>query len=129
MSESDIPENIRHFIFEHINSVEQIEVLLFLRQNAEKTCTSEAISVELRSSRASVLQRLESLMAIGLVQKNGEEFQYNPRTNELRNTVNQLSEIYRLKRQKVFEIIFSPMKKAKNFADAFMIGKPPKKGE
>lgn len=129
MPEGDIPENLRHFIFDHVNSVEQLEVLLFLRQNADRSWTSESISIELRSSPASVSQRLESLISLELVEKNKDGFQYKPFSKELRDLIDQLSDIYRLKRQKIFEIIFSPAKKVKNFSDAFMIGKPPKKGE
>ena len=129
MSEADIPERVRLFIFEQIDSAEQLEVLLFLRQHAEKSWTSQAISNELRSTPASVSSRLEALSRGFLLVKEGDAYRYQPQSEELRETIDKLNEIYRIRRQKIFEMIFSPMKKVKHFAEAFMVGKSTKKGD
>ena len=129
MTEGDIPEKVRHFIFEQIDSAEQLEVLLFLRQNQDKVWTSQEVSNELRSTPISVGSRLESLERLFLLEKSDKGYKYHPQSDELRATVDQLNEIYKVRRQKIFELIFSPMKKAKHFADAFMVHKPTKKGD
>lgn len=129
MSEADIPERVRLFIFAQIDSAEQLEVLLFLRQHSESFWTSQAISNELRSTPASVSSRLEVLHRHSLLEKKDDTYRYDPPSAETKEIISELNEIYRIRRQRVFELIFSPMKKVKHFADAFMVGKATKKGD
>jgi hypothetical protein len=42
--------------------------------------------------------------------------------------LDELAENYKLKRQKIFELIFSPLKRGRQFANAFVVN-PVKKGE
>ena len=41
---SVFPEAVRSFILEHINSVEQLEVLLLLKNQPDREWTAEAVS-------------------------------------------------------------------------------------
>lgn len=129
MSDAEITERVRHFIFDHINSVEQLEVLLLLRQHSNQPWDAKSISQELRSSPISVTSRLESLERIGLLKNEEGRYIYQPANDNLKKVIDELNDVYKIKRQKIFELIFSPMKKAKDFADAFKIGKTPKKGD
>ena len=132
MSETDIPADVSHLIFENIDSIEQLEVLLLLRAAAPSARSREQISSELRSSLSSVSNRLLGLEKAGLIQAISpatDAFIYKPATPELEATVNSLVDVYRVRRQKVFELIFSPLKKGRHFADAFMVNKPNKKGD
>jgi Mn-dependent DtxR family transcriptional regulator len=126
----DIPENVRQFIFAYIDSVEQLEVLFLLRAEPGQSYTASQISGQLRSSEASVSGRLASLANAGLIDGdpvNG--FRYAPKNKEIFALVDQLSESYRILRHRVLELIFSPMKRARSFADAFVVSKPGGKNE
>jgi len=128
MSDNEVPENIKIFIFKNIHSVEQLEILLYLRK-IEKGLTEQQISSELRSTSASVSNRLISLQEMNLIKKIGTEYKYAPETEELKQLIDLLDETYKLKRQTLLELIFSPLKKARHFAEAFIITKNSKKGD
>lgn len=124
MSENDISEGVRHFIFDKIDSVEQLEVLLLLREHQPASMSAEKISSELRSSVSSVTSRLTYLEQLSLVIKdpnNPKTYLFKPSNPKDVDTVNALAEIYKIKRQKVLELIFSSLKKARHFANAFMV--------
>lgn len=124
MPASNFPEIVRQIVFEHIDSVEQLEVLLFMRQNRTNAHDSRQVSGALRSNPQSALNRLITLEASGFLIKENECFRYEPRTVELDNAVAQLAEIYKVRPHKIFELIFSPLKKGRQFADAFLVSPP-----
>ncbi len=127
---NDLPENLRSFIFEYIDSVEQLEVLLFLRLHSERSWASENVSSELRSNPASVASRLAGLVQIGLLQVDEQKlYRFQPSTPELLELSDLLAEAYRVKPHRVFELIFSPLKKVRHFAEAFVVTKPGTKKE
>lgn len=127
MPPPDIPESVRQFIFSYIDSVEQLEVLLYLRSRPGERLTPQAVSEHMRSTPASVQLRLSSLVKSGLIE--GDEqtgYGFVSKSEELANILTDLGEANRVMRHKVLELIFSPMKKARNFADAFVVSKPSK---
>lgn len=129
MASPDFSENARQLIFEAIDSVEQLEVLLLLRSRGDRSWSSAQVSAELRSSPKSVLNRLVALEQFGFLSRasDGEDdFQYRPKSDELDTAVSELADAYKIRPQKVFELIFSPLKKSRHFADAFLVTKPKK---
>lgn len=130
MAEANFPEHVKEFILEFIDSVEQLEILLLLKSTPDKKWNCKTISDELRSTPDSVKGRLISLEKSKIIQKVGDTYQYKPETQELRKAIDDLNDIYRYRKQKIFEFIFSPMKKIKHFADAFIVHQPRgKKGD
>ena len=126
----DLPEDVKQFLFAHIESVEQIEVLLLMRQNKEKWWSAKNISDELRNSASSVANRLKTIKNLGLTEENeAGQFRYNPSRPDDALTVDRLAEVYKVSKHRVLEVIFSPMKRARNFADAFLISSNHKKDE
>lgn len=126
MSVADLPEKLRLFIFQYIDSVEVIEVLIYLKSNSAQWQTADDISRELRSNRVSVLGRLSALKRMGLVEEKADGdgyFRFFPKSSELGELVHQLLEEYRVRRHKLLGLIFSPTKEALKFANAFMLGK------
>ena len=124
MSKSGISENVKQLLYESIDSVEQLEVLLFLRQHAAQTWNCEKIAQELRSSANSVMTRLQSLETSGFIRRDPQDHslcQYVAGTAELEQNLDELSELYKTKRQRVLELIFSPLKKGRHFANAFKV--------
>jgi predicted transcriptional regulator len=117
----DIPDDVRQFIFDSIDSVEQLEILLLLSANPSRKWEAQAISAELRSTKTSVENRVESLVALNLVASDKEGYQFSPKNEADAKVVAQLPEIYKIMRHSILELIFSPMKKARAFANAFRV--------
>jgi hypothetical protein len=102
----EIPPLVRLFILEHLNSIEQLEVLLLLHRTAPVPWTAPAISAELRSSPSSVAQRLTSLVARRLVEKlDGDAYRFAPEHKEVREAVQAVAETYRVRPYTIMELI------------------------
>ncbi len=125
MSTNGLADNVREFIIEHIDSVEQVEILLLLRQKTGRTWTAESMARELRIAVSSAATRLADLKKLGLVllvEGTPGEYRYAPRTPALDETVRGLSEAYSERRVTVINLIFSkPIDKIRTFADAFRL--------
>lgn len=131
MVEDGIPDNVRQFLFEHVDSVEQLEVLLLLRHQDTRSWSAAEVSHELRTNTTSVEKRLNRLAALNLLEADQAlppSFRYRPRSNEERAMIDALSEAHRIRRHKVYELIFSPLKRARNFAEAFAVRRLPNDG-
>jgi hypothetical protein len=125
LSTNGLADNVREFIIEHIDSVEQVEILLLLRQKTGRTWTAESMARELRIAVSSAATRLADLKKLGLVllvEGTPGEYRYAPRTPALDETVRGLSEAYSERRVTVINLIFSkPIDKIRTFADAFRL--------
>lgn len=120
----DIPERVKEFIFSDVDSVEQLEVLFKLRSEPSRAWNSEALSNELRSSPDSVKQRLERLASRKSIEESPQQPQhylYRKGSSEYEGMLNELFDAYQTRRHRILELIFSPMKKARRFADAFRL--------
>lgn len=130
MPDSGISEDIKQFVFAHVDSVELIEVMMLMRERKSQKWTAEALSHEMRGNALSVANRLETLTRIGVVVKDeNSEYLYQPQTTDLETLVDRLATAYKVRRHQILELIFSPMKRARNFADAFLLTGPGKKDE
>lgn len=126
MHGNKLPDHVRRFIFEAIDSVEQLEVLILLRAHANHAVDVAFLSRELRSSASSIERRLASLVSLELARACVSEpitYIYRETTTDRERTVDDLLEQYKLRPQAVVELIFSPMKKARLFANAFILSK------
>ena len=108
MTEEGIPEDICDFIARCIGSIEQLEILLYLSEEAGGGDRSVAeIFKEFQSSPASVRQRLTELRESGLlVELDEERYRYEPKSAELKELVGRLALNYRERRVKVIEAIY-----------------------
>lgn len=125
MSAANISDRVKNFIFLYVDSVELLEILLLFYQDDKKSWSAQAVAMELRSNAGSVEKRILLLKSFGLVSESPHttaEYFYNPGTNELHEIVTELATVYRVRKHSVLGLIFSPMKKAKDFAEAFRLG-------
>lgn len=121
MTTEGIGEDVRQFIFEYIDSVEQLEVLLYLRHHPDDSLSPQRVSQEMRSTPDSVAGRMSTLEAQGFASGDRDAgFRYKADTDADR-VIGRVEECYRLRPHKVMELIFSPMKKARGFAEAFVV--------
>lgn len=120
---SGLPEDVYRFLYHNIDSVEQLEVLLLLRQSPERDWTAEAVARTLYSHPSSIIHRLSSLAGRGLLRElEPAHFQYAPRSTELHDTVSRVAACYRERRVAVITLIASkPIENVRAFSDAFRI--------
>jgi hypothetical protein len=127
MTEQGLSEEVKKFITEQINSLEQLEILLLLHSRWEKEWTAQQVSDELRLSQASVATRLADLQKQGLLivrEASDPLYQYAPSKPEFAPIVDSLVKLYPDYRFTVINLIFSkPLDKIKTFADAFKLKK------
>lgn len=123
MPTGGIPPEVREFIFAHLDAVEHLEVLLFLRQHAGEEWDADKLAREIRTNPESVAGRLVSLERSRLVVRRDQTplplYKYEPATSDLVRTVDLLMQACKIRRHQVYELIFSPMKQARSLADAF----------
>ncbi len=124
---SGIPEEVRRFVLQCIDSVEQLEVLLLLQGSPGVVWSPEAVATNLYSNPASIARRLTGLHAQGLLAADATSYRYLPKTPELEATVSLLAETYRERRVAVITVIASkPMENVRAFSDAFRLRKKDK---
>jgi hypothetical protein len=125
VSADRISPEVRQFIAEHIETAEQLEILLLLHRSGEKEWTALDVSQAIYTVPASATMRLEGLVAHGFLSSTGgadPRYQYAPRTDQLRKQVDALSEAYRVDRVGVIKLIFSkPPDPLQSFSDAFKL--------
>ena len=118
-----LPEDVHRFLYQNIDSVEQLEVLLLVRQGPERGWTAEEIARALYSHPSSILHRLSTLAGRGLLRELEPAcYQYAPRSSELHETVTRVADTYRERRVAVITLIASkPIENVRAFSDAFRL--------
>lgn len=119
-----LPDDVRRFIRECIDSVELLHVLLMLRDNEERRWTPELLSAELRSSPQSIGRRLEHLRQHRLAVLEPDGYRYGA-TRNVDRVVQRLADLYRERRTTIIDVIFStPADPLQSFSDAFKVRGP-----
>jgi hypothetical protein len=141
MPDRTISESLRLFIATHINSIEELEVLILLRATEEREWSAAQISRELGASVPWIEERLADLASRGflVVQEadSGLLYRYAPSTQESRARVEELAVTYKQRRLSVINLVYSkpdsprsesvkPASDVVSFSNAFRITK--KKG-
>lgn len=118
-----LPDDVHRFLYQYIDSVEQLEVLLLARQSPGRRWSAEDMARELYSHPGSIAQRFESLLGCSLLREAAPGyFQYAPRSAELDLAVGRVAEMYRERRVAVISLIASkPIENVRAFSDAFRI--------
>jgi hypothetical protein len=133
MGEQELPNNVKVFLTEHIESVLQLELLLLLQSNDRRQWTAADLAQELRIDRAWAAGQLDDLCARGLLRCDlgpPAAYQYAPRSGDLDRIVVDVAATYAARRVTVIGLIFSkPIDRIRTFADAFRIRKDPKDGK
>lgn len=109
--------------------MEQLEVLLLVRSKPSNEWSVDDVTKSLKTNLSSVANRLVRLKDLDLLEQTSADpalYRYKPKTTEIAAVVDLLSEAYAVRRHRVLELIFSPMKRARSFADAFIVRGPPK---
>ena len=124
---NQIPDDVRQFIFEHVDSVTQLEVLFLLHNHPEREFDAASAAQELRANVGACGKYLTALASIGLLKNMNHSYRYAPIAEELDTVINHLIEEYKIRPHKIMELIFSTSKRARSFADAFNLSKSSKR--
>jgi len=115
---------VRRLIADHIDSVEQLEILLLLYQHPERSWSAESVARELRVSPMSAGDRLKDMTRAAILARvpGAEgEYRYAPE-RQMGEAVAGLAAAYSERRVTVINLIFSkPVDKIRTFADAFRL--------
>lgn len=126
MADEGITEEAKHFIRTTINSVDQMEVLLFMMSNAEREWSAAEVGARTRLSMEVVAEKLRELAKASLLSVLPGEptaYRYAPSSSALAAEVAEnLNQAYRERRDTLFQLIYSrPLDNIRIFSDAFKI--------
>jgi hypothetical protein len=127
VSESGFSDELDKFIAAEIQSLEQLEILLLLSGNPHKWWSAKSVYDVIKSSPASVEDRLSEMAATGMLRKetDGEtRYQFCPANDVVWRIVNELRDAYKERSVKVVQAIYSkPPDAVQEFARAFRVRK------
>lgn len=124
-----LPASLREFISLHIQSVEQLEVLLLLSTAPNSRWSVRKVYDVILSTPQSVARWLDDLVHRGLIHGTpGESDDFQATHDEaLREQISQLAQCYRSTPVRVIEAIYRrETSAAQSFADAFKLKNPEK---
>jgi hypothetical protein len=127
VSESEIPQEIRRLLAEHIESVVQVEILLLLHADPARARTAQDVARELRIDPTYAQTELANLSVRGMLRptdKSAGAYQYAPASPQMDAAVNGLAKAYADRRVTVIGLVYSkPPDQIRSFADAFRLRK------
>ena len=124
-----LPARVRDFLLAHVDSIEQLEVLLLLASRPTAALTTVEVSDELRTAPSSAANRLARLREHRLVDELPGDRHRLRADPELGETLRQVADAYRNWRVSVVTLIYSrPSEVVRIFTDSFVIKKGPKNG-
>ncbi len=131
----DLPEDVRALLHEHIESYEQLEILLLLRRERYEQWTEEGLSARLRVRAELIETALAALKASGLIEAAGAvptRFAYRPASSGLDAAAGRLEREYAERPILVIQLMsanaIERLRTAAlhTFADAFVLSKKDK---
>lgn len=127
MANDLIPEDVRQFILDKINSVAELEGLLLLRREADIGWDSGKLTQGLYTTPQQTEEVLAHLYSQGFLAVKESEpptYSYQPASPELAEMVDRVAEIYSKYLIPITNLIHSkPQTKVQQFADAFKFRK------
>lgn len=121
---TDIPEHVRRFIVEGIDSIPELEALLLLRAHGDRTWSAEDAGARLYVSTTMATHALNALADRGLLARDGQSYRYAPARPELDVVVADLAATYATRLIAVTRLIHAkPAASVREFADAFRLRK------
>ena len=127
MSGENLPPEVKQFIFTHLSTIEELEILILLANGGSKQWTAETIYHVILSSRPSIEKGMEKFAAAGLLVKSEDVppgYLFTAGDDEA--TIRDLIRCYREAPVRVIETIYQKSRDSvQGFADAFKIKREP----
>ena len=138
MHSGELPEDIATFLHDHIESYEQLELLLLLRNEQQVSWTEEGLSRRLRipaSLIGAALAHLEHAGYVSITTPDAEKrYSYLAQNDELEATMARLAQTYREQPMPIIKLMsanaIERVRTAalRTFADAFILRKDKPRG-
>ena len=123
MPGDEIPDDLRNFIVQQIDTIAHLEALLLLRDNPEEGWSSESIARRLYIGEDESSRVLNDLSQKGFLTLSSTGYRFACGTPELGGIVERLAQLYRQKLIPVTNLIHSKQNRIQQFADAFRLRK------
>jgi hypothetical protein len=127
MQGEGIPEDVKQFIYRHISSMMQLEVLLYLFNHSSQAWSVTALVREFRVDPYWLENELEDLCSEGLLKtatSPERTYRYEPSSSDQEHALQGLAKAYADRRVTVTSLIYSkPVDNIRVFADAFKLRK------
>jgi hypothetical protein len=124
-ADPNLPSDIAEFLRDHIPSLHQLEIVLYLYQHARAAWTAAALAQRLYLPFELVAERLTDLEQRGIIQRcsDGAAPDYQAILTHA-TLVERLALLYQERRVRVISFIFSqPNETVRSFAEAFKVRK------
>ena len=125
VSQEDLSAEARKFLADHIESVLELEALLLLAADPNRTWTAIDVARELRVDPGWAGPQLSRLCGRGVLACDSDpqpHYRFAPSSPKMEQAVRDLASAYATRRVTVISLIFAkPTDKLKSFADAFRL--------
>lgn len=108
MPEPAVPEDLQDLLREHVESIDQLEVLAQLRREVPRAWSAEDVAARLRLPVSAARAALQHLCSAGLVTVaplDAAEFSYRPLSGELHERAERLLQLYAAERAAVMRVL------------------------
>ena len=126
MPDTPIPEEVKRFLAEHVESAEQLDTLVLLHNHPARAWTAEEVSQAIYTVPQAAAKTLARLEETGLVAGEGGSppaWRYAPGP-QLHPSIAALADTYRTQRVAVVKHLYaSRVDPVRSFADAFRLKK------
>jgi len=122
MSEQPLPEKVQDLILRHIDTVAQLEALLFLRERPTERWDAPSVAKRLYAPAAETAMALAALSNDGFLIREGELYGYSP-ASDYHAEVELLAKAYTRQLVPITNLIHSKPRNIKAFSDAFKFRK------
>ena len=92
-----IPDDVQGFILSNIDSIAQLEALLFLRDHPQEKWRCKTVAERIYISEPQAAALLAKLVARGFIVAEGMEptaFSYQPKSEDIARSIDQLAAVY-----------------------------------
>lgn len=118
-----IPNDVRQFILNRIDSVSDLEALLLLRKHSDQNWTAQSVSRRIYTEEDAAAQILARLTASGLCTGKDGAYCYGPSFVSDCDLVDRLADLYTRYLIPVTNLIHNKPARIQQFADAFRFRK------
>lgn len=122
-SPDELPDDIRIFILNAIDSVAQLEALLLLRNNSTVCWTPRSLAVRLYVPETQASEVLSGLEKLGLAVSGNDGYRFGCKTAHLEQLAGRLAATYRKQLIPVTNLVHAKQPRIQEFADAFKLRK------
>lgn len=126
-----LSRSAQHLLERDVDNIEQLEVLLLLRQAAERYWDAEAVADRLGLAVPVVAAALEMLGRRGFCDirlADSIRYRFSPAREEQGEAIAAVSSSWRTDRTAILEILIAKQQALRDFSDAFRIRKGPRRG-